>query len=174
MTWLRAVLRTFGLPVAIFILLPGIGCTSQEASDFKELSDFEDSDKQSFWLAFKEPNMTDKCALKLVYKVEFDPHRDWPDLCNFFRDTDLLKNRVQELQEALESLDLTEKQKEDLKEGKIWIGATRIMAELAWGRPLRINKTTTAAGVREHWTYGSPNYPYFLHFVDGKVTTIQT
>lgn len=40
----------------------------------------------------------------------------------------------------------------------------------AWGKPERINKTTTATTYREQWVYGSRNY---LYFVNGKLTTIQ-
>jgi hypothetical protein len=39
-----------------------------------------------------------------------------------------------------------------------------------WGKPEKINKTTTSRGVREQWVYPSGNY---LYFYDGVLTTIQ-
>jgi len=47
---------------------------------------------------------------------------------------------------------------------------TTEQARLAWGTPERINRTTTAAGTREQWVYGSGNY---LYFDDGVLETIQ-
>jgi hypothetical protein len=41
----------------------------------------------------------------------------------------------------------------------------------SWGRPERVNRTTTAFGDREQWVYGGGNY---LYFQDGVLTTIQT
>lgn len=40
-----------------------------------------------------------------------------------------------------------------------------------WGRPEKINKTTTAEAVREQWVYHSP--PRYLYFVNGVLTAIQ-
>lgn len=40
----------------------------------------------------------------------------------------------------------------------------------SWGRPSHVNRTTTAAGVREQWVYGLHNY---LYFEDGVLTSIQ-
>lgn len=39
-----------------------------------------------------------------------------------------------------------------------------------WGKPQRINRTTTAHGVREQWVYGGGNY---LYLKDGVVTAVQ-
>jgi hypothetical protein len=39
-----------------------------------------------------------------------------------------------------------------------------------WGKPIDINRTTTANGVSEQWVY--PNFKY-LYFEDGILTTIQ-
>lgn len=39
----------------------------------------------------------------------------------------------------------------------------------SWGRPERVNRTTTAYGTREQWVYGR-NY---LYFTDGVLTAIQ-
>lgn len=43
--------------------------------------------------------------------------------------------------------------------------------ESMWGRPEKINETTTAAGTREQWVY--PGYQY-LYFSNGVLTTIQS
>lgn len=40
----------------------------------------------------------------------------------------------------------------------------------SWGKPERVNTTTTALGTREQWVYGSGGY---LYFVGGVLTTIQ-
>lgn len=40
----------------------------------------------------------------------------------------------------------------------------------SWGKPLNINKTTTAHGTHEQWVYGGNNY---LYFEDGILTSIQ-
>jgi len=40
----------------------------------------------------------------------------------------------------------------------------------SWGKPERINTTTTASTIREQWVYGGRSY---LYFVDGTLTTIQ-
>lgn len=41
----------------------------------------------------------------------------------------------------------------------------------SWGKPERINVTTTASRRREQWVYGSGNY---LYFEDGVLTSVQT
>lgn len=40
----------------------------------------------------------------------------------------------------------------------------------SWGRPERVNRTTTVRGVHEQWVYGSGNY---LYFESGLLTSIQ-
>ena len=40
----------------------------------------------------------------------------------------------------------------------------------SWGRPDSVNRTTTSAGTREQWVYGSRNY---LYFTNGVLTAIQ-
>jgi hypothetical protein len=39
-----------------------------------------------------------------------------------------------------------------------------------WGKPQKINRTTTRYGTREQWVYGDGNY---LYFEDGVLTSIQ-
>lgn len=40
----------------------------------------------------------------------------------------------------------------------------------SWGRPMRINRDTTARGVREQWVYSNGGY---LYFENGILRTIQ-
>jgi hypothetical protein len=40
----------------------------------------------------------------------------------------------------------------------------------SWGRPERVNRTTTSRGTREQWVYGIGNY---LYFENGILTAIQ-
>lgn len=51
------------------------------------------------------------------------------------------------------------------------IGMTReeVLAS-SWGKPQRVNTTTTAYRVREQWVYGDNNY---LYFENGILTSIQ-
>jgi hypothetical protein len=49
------------------------------------------------------------------------------------------------------------------------IGMTKEMAKLAWGRPNKINNTTTANTVDEQWVYDKGN----LYFTNNILTTIQ-
>lgn len=57
-----------------------------------------------------------------------------------------------------------------LLDGIIWIGCTKEMVILSWGKPEDINTTVTSYGKREQWVYGLGSYVYFK---DGKVTAIQ-
>lgn len=52
------------------------------------------------------------------------------------------------------------------------IGMTQmqVINETNWGKPRRVNRTTTATGTREQWVYGDGNY---LYFVNGTLTSIQ-
>lgn len=59
----------------------------------------------------------------------------------------------------------------DIVEHRATIGMTEAMVRLAWGDPISISRTTTAAGTREQWVYGSSQH---LYLDNGKVTAIQT
>lgn len=51
------------------------------------------------------------------------------------------------------------------------IGMTKVQAENStWGKPIRINKTTTSYGVHEQWVYYGNRY---LYFDNGLLTSIQ-
>jgi hypothetical protein len=54
----------------------------------------------------------------------------------------------------------------------VQIGMTQedVLTKTHWGKPRRINRTTTASSAREQWVYGSGSY---LYFTEGKLTAIQ-
>ena len=43
----------------------------------------------------------------------------------------------------------------------------------SWGRPHKVNKTTTVTGTREEWVYGEYGEQGFLYFDNGVLTAIQ-
>jgi len=54
---------------------------------------------------------------------------------------------------------------------KVMIGMSKDQAIRAWGKPQKINSTTTSRGTREQWIYPTHSYIYFDE--DEKLTTIQ-
>lgn len=62
-------------------------------------------------------------------------------------------------------------EKARLAKGPVKIGMTakQVLAS-SWGTPTDVNRTTTAAGTREQWVYGSKT---FLYFNSGILTVIQ-
>ncbi len=52
---------------------------------------------------------------------------------------------------------------------KIGMNTAQVLSS-SWGSPSAVNKTTTAAGVKEQWVYGIKT---FLYFESGKLTAIQ-
>ena len=63
-----------------------------------------------------------------------------------------------------------EKTNEHILVGSITIGMTKEQVTYSWGKPSKINRTTSRYGVREQWCYYSGSYVYFDN--DG-VTSIQ-
>ncbi|HME26491.1 MAG TPA: hypothetical protein VKI44_35060 [Acetobacteraceae bacterium] len=53
------------------------------------------------------------------------------------------------------------------------IGMTpeQVINDTSWGRPNRVNRTTTAAGEREQWVYPGQHY---LYFENGRLAAVQT
>jgi hypothetical protein len=51
------------------------------------------------------------------------------------------------------------------------IGMTpeQVLNESSWGKPYRVNRTTSASGTTEQWVYGERN---FLYFENGVLTTV--
>ena len=53
---------------------------------------------------------------------------------------------------------------------QIGMTANQVINQTSWGRPSSVNRTTTSAGTREQWVYGSRNYLYFTNSI---LTAIQ-
>lgn len=53
---------------------------------------------------------------------------------------------------------------------KIGMIERQVIEETSWGKPIRVNRTTTAKGQFEQWVYEGNRY---LYFTDGKLTAIQ-
>lgn len=62
------------------------------------------------------------------------------------------------------------KEKEAIKNHKVYVGMDADAAERSWGKPRSINRTTTGNSTHEQWVYGGHSN---LYFVDGKLTSIQ-
>lgn len=144
----------------------------QAYESFKK-SGIEDWDDISLmvWYSVKgDLNKLDKCSLKLVYKAEFNRKTEWPAYCNSFENTDEVQGRVKVLSDMLLELSPSDEEREKLARGKVWIGAKEDFVTLAWGSPVKVNRTVTANRVKEQWVYGSGNYVYVTN---GLVTGIQ-
>lgn len=63
----------------------------------------------------------------------------------------------------------SEKIKQNVLNGNIFIGMTKEQARASWGEPYDINRTTTQWRVKEQWVYGGK----YLYFDDEMLTTIQ-
>lgn len=87
---------------------------------------------------------------------------------------DALWKRViaaEEKEMALAPQKLAAQEKAEARKKGVSIGMTREQVKASsWGRPTRVNTTTSAYGDREQWVYGSRNY---LYFENGILTTIQ-
>lgn len=53
---------------------------------------------------------------------------------------------------------------------QVLVGMTREEVERAWGKPDRVDRSKSGAGVREQWAYASGSYVYFGN---EKVTSIE-
>ena len=115
------------------------------------------------------PAAVDRCARQIVFALDPDPNYTWPELCNGNRAR--VAARVTEMKGMLAKLRLSSSERELVRLGEIWVGAPREAAELAWGRPHRVNTTTTAAGTREQWVFRWKSR--YLYLYDGRVETIQ-
>ena len=78
--------------------------------------------------------------------------------------------KEQRRQAAIKALDISDGQKQPLREKHVFMGASAEMVRLAWGAPDEINRTTTAFGIREQWVYGDQ----YLYLDNGVLTAIQT
>jgi hypothetical protein len=113
----------------------------------------------------------DRCAVPIALERQIDPRRDWPAFCNDFQGTDVVKSRAAEIRTLFDSLSLSPEQRLLVRSGRTWIGASAAAAEVALGRPERINETITSAGTRQQWIYSAAEY---LYIDNGRVTAIQT
>lgn len=85
------------------------------------------------------------------------------DLINYKDSKKLIENMQQN--EPIEPISQEKKAKEP------YIGMTKTEAQNStWGRPSKINKTTTAYRIHEQWVYGNGKY---LYFDNGYLTSIQ-
>ncbi|MEF9934368.1 MAG: hypothetical protein RSA01_03990 [Clostridium sp.] len=86
------------------------------------------------------------------------------------------KDSITKEKDAKSKVEAEKKKKEDAakkkKEG-VTIGMTpeQVRASM-WGNPDKINRTTTAYGVREQWVYRS-KWSGYLYFENGRLVTIQ-
>lgn len=53
---------------------------------------------------------------------------------------------------------------------RIGMTKTQVVNDTAWGEPGSVNRTRTAAGVREQWVYGLKR---FMYFDNGRLVAIQ-
>lgn len=80
-------------------------------------------------------------------------------------------NYSSKIQATLSKISNNTKLKDKVKILEPSIGMTKTEVENStWGKPTKINKTTTSYGVREQWCYS--NYKY-IYFENGVVTSIQ-
>lgn len=52
---------------------------------------------------------------------------------------------------------------------RIGMSSSDVVNKSSWGKPERVNRTTTARGTTEQWIYGDA----YLYFTNGRLTTIQ-
>lgn len=126
--------------------------------------------KTRMWYSFiKSPSQIDRCALTIVRKLEIDKNKDWPATCSYFENSPLVTQRVAELQEMINNLNIPEDEMTRLSAGEIWIVAQPEYVELSWGRPDDINRTITATLNSEQWVYRDA----YIYIENKKVTAIQ-
>lgn len=90
--------------------------------------------------------------------------RDYPDIGAKYQP------EIPKLMAAAEKQEALAEARRKRSEG-VHIGMTKadVLAS-SWGRPERINRTTTVYGTREQWIYGSGNY---LYFEDNVLVSVQ-
>lgn len=106
---------------------------------------------------------TPDARLQAIEKLrELDPQR-----------ADKLQPLVPKLEAAAKKAEAEaiKRQLAEKKKQGVRIGMTpEEVIQSMWGKPEKINRTTSAHGVREQWVYGGGNY---LYFSNGKLETIQ-
>lgn len=76
-----------------------------------------------------------------------------------------LQLRQQKTEEAQRQAQASQKKREGVRLGM----TDEEVLQSSWGKPQKINRTTTARGTREQWVYGGS----YLYFENGRLTAIQ-
>lgn len=118
-----------------------------------------ETDPLMYQMTVGNPDMLDECARSVIFPGA--------ESCAF-SDSLPVQSRATAMRAALK--DLSPDERERVARGVVWIGAPAVAAELAWGRPVRTNRTVTAAGEREQWIYRGGSYVYVEN---GRVVAIQ-
>ncbi len=70
-----------------------------------------------------------------------------------------------------------EKKQASAPGARIGMTSKQVINDTSWGAPTRVNRTTTASGVREQWIYDHCGYDRcyngYLYFTNGILTAIQ-
>jgi hypothetical protein len=90
--------------------------------------------------------------------------RDYPDVGAKY------SAQAESLIAAAERQEKEAERRQRRREGVILGMSQEDVLASSWGRPEKVNRTTTSRGTREQWVYGSGNY---LYFENGILTAIQ-
>lgn len=74
---------------------------------------------------------------------------------------------------ASECVGFTERETAAIQKKKVFISMSAQAAKCSWGRPDRINRTTTAYGVREQWVYQYGSRRNYIYIESGQVEAVQ-
>lgn len=138
------------------------------------------------WQKARESHLRQKCVVEIAAQVakaasavKGGAHQDAVNLLLECEDTmtdqkaiALLNTarQAQAAEEAAAARSLQDAQKKQRKREGVAIGmTTQDVLDSSWGRPNRINRTTTARGERQQWVYDGG----YLYFDNGVLTTIQ-
>ena len=103
--------------------------------------------------------------LKDLYLSEFTKERDLKEA----KERKEREQRERE-QKASEEKRIREEKARKKKEGVVIGMSKQDVLDSSWGKPQKINRTTTSYGVHEQWVYNGYNY---LYFEDDKLVSIQ-
>lgn len=74
---------------------------------------------------------------------------------------------------ASQCVDFSERELSAIKREKVYVGMSASAAKCSWGRPDRINRTTSAYGTREQWVYSFGSRRNYIYIQNGQVDAIQ-
>ena len=121
---------------------------------------FADAEIKSHLQDIKNPSLSSGDKAKAIQSLL----RDYPEKGRAFES--LLPKLLAQAEQRKSSEHMSQAKREGVA-----IGMTKAEALASvWGRPKKINRTTTARGEAEQWVYGDNNY---LYFDDGILTAIQ-